>query len=193
MRERCASCYGKPSKKFHPKSNFMDTIATKTSFDLQFTQIAWVVKDIKAAKRFFTKAMGVSNFSQPQIMRLKEFEATFYGEPSDAETLVSMAYTGGIFIELIQPFSGLSIFQDYLDKNPEGGVQHIAYSIPVADFDKAITELTEKGYPVIATFNTPIAKIVYLDTSKDIGVITEIMGITEEGETAIQKMKGHNN
>ena len=168
----------------------MDTIATKTSFDLQFAQIAWVVKDIKAAERFFKEAMGISNFSEPQIMRLKEFETTFYGQPSDAETLVSMAYTGGIFIELIQPFSGRSIFQDWLDKNPAGGVQHIAYSIPVADFDNVISELTEKGYPVIATFNTPIAKIVYLDTSKDIGVLTEIMGITEEGEKAVQKMKG---
>lgn len=167
----------------------MDTIATKTSFDLQFAQIGWVVKDINAAKRFFTEAMGVSNFSPPEIMRLKEFEATFYGEPTDAETLVSMAYTGGIFIELIQPFSGRGIFQDWLDKNPGGGVQHIAYSLPIADFDKAISGLIEKGYPVIATFNTSIAKIVYLDTAKDIGVITEVMGITEAGEKAIQKMK----
>jgi hypothetical protein len=187
------STYGKPSKKINPKSNVMDTIATKTSFDLQFTQIGWVVKDIKAAKRFLTEAMGLSNFSQPEIMRLKEFEATFYGEPTDTETLVSMAYTGGIFIELIQPFSGSGIFQDYLDKNPAGGVQHVAYSIPIADFDKAIAGLTEKGYPVIATFNTPIAKIVYLDTFKDIGVITEIMGITEEGEKAVQKMKRGSN
>jgi methylmalonyl-CoA/ethylmalonyl-CoA epimerase len=170
----------------------MDTIATKISVDLKFTQIAWVVKDINAAKRFFTEVIGISNFSQPQIMRLKEFDATFYGESSDAETLVSMAYTGGIFIELIQPYSGSGIFQDYVDKNPQGGLQHIAYSLPVAHFDKAIAGFIEKGYPVIATFNTPIAKIVYLDTTKDIGVITEIMGITEEGEKAVEKMKSDN-
>ena len=170
----------------------MDTITTKTSFDLQFTQIAWVVKDIKAAERFFKEAMGIDNFSKPQIIRLEEFEATNYGEPCDAENLVSMAYTGGTFVELIQPVSGRSIFQDYLDKNPAGGIQHIAFRVPVRDLDKVISELTEKGYPVIATFNTPIAYIVFFDTSKDIGVFTEIMGITEEGEEAVEKMKGGN-
>ena len=170
----------------------MDTIATKTSFDLQFAQVAWVVKDIKAAERFFKEAMGIDNFGKTQIIRLKEFEATNYGEPCDAENLVSMAYTGGTFIELIQPVSGRSIFQDYLDKNPAGGIQHIAFRVPVRDLDKVISGFTEKGYPVIATFNTPIANIVFFDTTKDIGVLTEIMGITEEGEIAVQKMKSGN-
>lgn len=167
----------------------MGTIATKTSFDLQFTQIAWVVKDIKAAERFFRETMGIGNLSKAEITRLKEFEGTYYGEPCDAENLVSMAYTGGTFVELIQPVSGHSIFQDYLDKNPAGGVQHVAYSIPVANFDKVISEFADKGFPVISSFNTPIAKIVFFDTYKEIGVMTEIMGITEEGEKVVEKMK----
>ena len=68
-------------------------------------------------------------------------------------------------------------------------MQHIAYSIPVADLDKIISEFENKGFPVISSFNTPIAKIVLFDTRKEIGVFTEIMGITEEGEKAVQKMK----
>ena len=72
----------------------MDTIATITSLDLQFAQIAWVVKDIKAAEKFFKETMGMDNFSKPQTTRLKDFEGTYYGEPCDAENLVSMAYTG---------------------------------------------------------------------------------------------------
>ena len=68
-------------------------------------------------------------------------------------------------------------------------MQHIAYSTPVANFDKVISELTDKGYPVIATYNTPIAKIVFFDTCKDIGIMTELMGITKEGELQVEKMK----
>jgi methylmalonyl-CoA/ethylmalonyl-CoA epimerase len=68
-------------------------------------------------------------------------------------------------------------------------VQHIAYSTPVANFEKVISELTGKGYPVIATYNTSIAKIVFFDTYKEIGVMTELMGITKEGEEQVQKMK----
>ena len=100
-----------------------------------------------------------------------------------------MAYSGGTFIELIQPVSGNSIFQDYIDKNPAGGIQHIAYSIPVDKLNKVISEFSDKGFPVISSFDHPIAKIVFFDTRKEIGIMTEIMGITEEGEKAVQQMK----
>ena len=103
-----------------------------------------------------------------------------------------MAYSGGTFIELIQPLSGQSIFRDYLDKNLAGGVHHIAYSIPVAHLDKAISEMAKQGLPIITSVNHPIAKIVFFDTSKNIGVFTEVMGITEEGEKAVQQMKSGN-
>ena len=167
----------------------MDAVLSKTSVDLQFTQIGWVVKDLKVAVKFFTEAMGAKNFGKAQIIRAQEFDATWYGEPCIAETLVSMAYTGETFIELIQPLSGRSMFHDYLEKNPAGGVQHIAYSTPVANLDKVIAGLKDKGYPVIATYDTPIAKIIFVDSYKDVGVVTEIMGITKEGEKAVQKMK----
>ena len=168
----------------------MDTTKTKTSLGLNFAQIAWVVKDIKTVKGFFQDVMSISNFSKVETTRLKEFDGTYYGEPCDAENLVSMVYTGGTFVELIQPVSGRSIFQDYLDKNPAGGIQHVAYRIPVAKLDKVISDFADKGFPVISSFDTPIAKIVFFDTYKEIGVMTEIMGITEEGEKAVEKMKG---
>ena len=166
----------------------MDTTMTK-NLGLNLTQIAWVVKDIEATLRFFQDVMGITNFSKVDTIRVKEFGATYYGKPSNAESLVSMAYSGGTFIELIQPVSGNSIFQDYIDKNPAGGMQHIAYSIPVDKLNKIISEFSDKGFPVISTFDHPIAKIVFFDTRKEIGVMTEIMGITQEGEKAVQQMK----
>ena len=107
----------------------MEATTTKTNFGSHFTQVAWVVKDIKTAEKFFRDVMGVDNFSKAISIRAQEFEGTYYGKPSDADWLVSVAYSGGSFIELIQPVSGRSIFQDYLDENPAGGVQHIAYSL----------------------------------------------------------------
>ena len=162
---------------------------TKNFLGLNLAQIAWVVKDIKTVKGFFQDVMGISNFSKVETIRVKEFEATYYGKPSNAESLVAMAYSGGIFIELIQPVSGNSIFQDYIDKNPAGGIQHFAYSTPVDKLNKIISEFSDKGFPVISSFDHPIAKIVFFDTTKEIGVMTEIMGITKEGEEQVQKMK----
>ena len=165
----------------------MDSTIIKT-LDLTLTQIAWVVKDIETALRFFQDVMGIK-FSKVDTIRVKEFGATYYGKPSNAESLVAMAYSSGTFIELIQPVSGNSIFQDFIDKNPSGGIQHIAYSIPVDKLNKIISEFSDKGFSVISSFDHPIAKIVFFDTRKEIGVMTEIMGITEEGEKAVQQMK----
>ena len=167
----------------------MKATNAKATPGLHFTQIAWVVRDITVAEKFFKNTMGISNFSDVEIIRVKEFEGTYYGKPSNAESLVAIAYSGGTFIELIQPLSGNSIFQDYIDKNPSGGIQHVAYSIPFAKLDKVISEFADKGFPVVSSFNHPIAKIVFFDTYSEAGVMTEIMGITEEGVAAVEKMK----
>src|SRR5215217_7544051 len=129
----------------------MNSIQTKTSVDLRLTQIAWVVKDIEAAERFFKDTLGISGFGKPMTIRAQDFKATYYGKLADAESLVSMAYSGGTLIEIIQPLSGESVFQHYLNNNPSGGLQHIFYSIPVAYFDQVISEFVGKGYQLVAT------------------------------------------
>lgn len=68
-------------------------------------------------------------------------------------------------------------------------MKHVAYRIPIADLDKVISQFEDKGFKIISSFNTPIAKIVFFDNYKEIGVMTEIMGITKEGEKAVEKMK----
>jgi methylmalonyl-CoA/ethylmalonyl-CoA epimerase len=100
-----------------------------------------------------------------------------------------MVASGDSLIELIQPVSGKSIFQDYLDKNPNGGVQHIAYMIPEAELETASAELTGKGYSVISSLRLPVASVAFFDTSKDIGVVTEIIGVTEAGVEFVQQLK----
>jgi hypothetical protein len=153
------------------------------------TQIAWVVKDVEKSKAFFQQVYGVKNFSPTGTTRLQDYAGTYYGKEEDAETLVAMTYSGGTFIEIIQPLSGKSIFKDYIDNNPEGGVQHIAYSTPVANLDNVISSFEKRGYKVVSSFDTPIAMIVFFDTRKEIGVFTEIMGITKEGEKIVEEMK----
>ena len=167
----------------------METATAKTSFGSHFSQVAWVVNDIQTAERFFQDVMGIGNFVKLENLRAQELEGTYYGNPANFEFHLYMAYSGESLIELIQPISGQSIFQDYLEKNPTGGVQHIAYSIPVTDLDKAISELTNKGYSVITSLNLPVAKVVFFDTYKEIGVVTEVIGLTEAGVEFVQQLK----
>jgi catechol 2,3-dioxygenase-like lactoylglutathione lyase family enzyme len=167
----------------------MDKANHKNNSGLQPAQIAWVVKDVEKAKTFFVEMFGVTNFSPVGTTRLQDYDGTYYGMQVDAENLVAMTYSGGTFIEIIQPVSGKSIFSDYIDSHPAGGIQHIAYSTPIANLDQVIADFERKGLSVVSSFDTPIAKIVFFDTREEIGVFTEIMGITPQGEKAVQDMK----
>ncbi len=167
----------------------MDNLSNITSSQLKLVQFGWVIQDMENAKTLFQNLLNTNNFSQPMTTKLNQFQATYYGQPSNGINLVSMAYVNGMFLELIQPISGKSIFNDFLETNPLVGIHHIAYSTSLTNLDNVISNFEANDFPIISSFDTPIAKIVFFDTRKDIGLFTEIMGITEEGEIAIQQMK----
>ena len=147
---------------------------------LEFAQIGWVVPDIYASVKFFSKSLGIA-FPEPQHSRGQDLSVSYHGKIVEAEWITSQVYNGGAYIELIQPVSGNSIFHDYLDKFPAGGVQHLAYRLPVAGFERVKSDLSKEGYAVMSTVDHPIARMVFFDTYEKLGVATEIMGITAEG------------
>ncbi len=162
---------------------------SKTISGLELAQIGWVVPDIQAAVRFLVKALGVAGFPEPEHLRAQDLGMTYYGMIVDGDWLTTQTYNGGTFIELVQPLSGKSMFHDYIDKYPAGGVQHMAFRLPVSDFDRVTTELREQGYGVISEVDHPIARMAFFDTYKTLGVVTEIMGITKDGWKAIRQME----
>lgn len=156
---------------------------------LELAQIGWVVPDIHAAVKFLAKALGIAGFPQPQHIRAQDLRMTYYGNVMAGEWLTTQTYTGGTFIELIQPVSGKSMFHDYLAQYPAGGTQHIAFRLPVSDFDRVTSDLREQGYATISEVDHSIARMAFFDTYQTLGVATEIMGITPEGEIAIEQMQ----
>lgn len=161
----------------------------KTIAGLELAQIGWVVPDIHAAVNFLESALGIAGFPKPQHGRAQDLDMTYYGEVVAAEWLTTQAYNGGTFIELIQPLSGQSMFHDYLSRYPAGGTQHLAFRLPVTDFERVTSELREQGFAVISEVDHPIARMAFFDTYQTMGVATEIMGITPEGWEAIEQMK----
>lgn len=85
---------------FASKIQSMDKTNKKDTSVLTPSQIAWVVKDLEKAKTFFQEMLGVTNFSPTVTTRLKEYDETYYGEPSNAENLVAMTYSGGTTLTL---------------------------------------------------------------------------------------------
>lgn len=165
-------------------SNINNTIS-----GLELAQIGWVVPDIHAAVKFLSNALGVTGFPEPAHVRAQDLDMTYFGNVVAADWLTTQAFNGGTFIELVQPLTGQSMFHDYLAKYPAGGTQHMAFRLPVSDFVRVTSDLREQGYAVMSEVDHPIARMAFFDTYLTLGVATEIMGITPEGWTAIEKMR----
>lgn len=165
-------------------SNINNTIA-----GLELAQIGWVVPDIHAAVKFLSNALGIAGFPEPQHMQAQDLDMTYYGKVVAGEWLTTQTFNGGVFIELVQPLSGQSMFHDYLAVYPAGGTQHLAFSLPVSDFDRVTSDLREQGYAMMSTVDHPIARMAFFDTYQTLGVATEITGITPEGRIALEQMK----
>jgi len=160
-----------------------------TTFGSKFAQVAWVVPDIKASEKFFADVMGITRFIKLENLKSTELDGKYYGKPDDYEFHLYLGYSGECMIEMIQPVSGNSIFQEFLDEHPQGGIQHIAYMIPVAQLDRAVSELTSKGYEVVQSLKLPVAHVAFFDTRKEIGVTTEIIGLTEDGGDLMRQLR----
>jgi hypothetical protein len=108
-------------------SNINDTVAK-----LEFIQIGWVVPDIYAAVAFLENALRVA-FPKAERYSAGDLKIKYYGKVVPHEGLVAQTYNGGAYIELIQPLSGESLFQDYLTKYPAG-----------------VEDITKQGYQIIS-------------------------------------------
>lgn len=157
--------------------------------ELELAQIGWVVPNIYTAINFFSKTLNIADFPQPEHIRAQDLNMTYYGKIVAGEWLTTQIYNGGTFIELVQPVSGQSMFHDYLIRYPAGGTQHMAFRLPISDFDRVTIDLREQGYAIISEVDHPIARMAFFDTYQTLGVATEIMGITPEGWIAIEQMQ----
>lgn len=157
--------------------------------ELEFAQIGWVVPDIHAAAKFLSGTLGIAGFPEPEYIRAQDLDMSYHGQVVPADWLTTQTYNGGTFIELVQPLSGQSMFHDYLAKYPAGGTQHMAFRLPISNFQQITDNIREQGYVLISEVNHPIAHMAFFDTYQTLGVATEIMGITPDGWKAIAQMQ----
>jgi len=167
----------------------MEPASFPPSIGTRFGQVAWVVPDIQVAERFFRETLGVPGFAKLENIRAQDTAGTLRGQPGDFVFHLYLAHSGGALLELIQPVSGGSLFQEFLARHPDGGVQHVAYMVPVEEFDQAVAQLTDRGYPVVQALTLPVASVAFFDTTAEIGVATEIIGVTAAGREFVAQLQ----
>ena len=92
---------------------------------MAITQIAVVVRDMEQALKDYTENLGWGPWSvfdyKPPLLH----DTKVRGEPVEFRMIGAETHVGDLGFELIQPVSGPSIYQEFLDTHGEG-VQHIA-------------------------------------------------------------------
>jgi len=134
-------------------------------------QVAYLVRDLEGAANFFIETMGVGPWEiytfAPPLLR----EQMFRGKASEFTFRIALAGAGAVQIELIQPLTGKSVYDEYLEKRGEG-LHHVKFYYK--DCQKIIKKFGDKGISVIQSGKFDEDEHYYLDTEKFYGIIIEI-------------------
>ena len=133
------------------------------------TQIAFVVRDIEAAKQKFAEFLGME--PPNHFATNKSIDNIVDGKPApDVSALLAFFNVGpGMAIELIQPNGVKSVWQDVLDQQGEG-FHHVAFNIN--GMDENVKACEDAGWRCLQRGKG----YAYLDARADLKFILELLG-----------------
>ena len=136
------------------------------------TQVAIIVRDIEKSIDHYSRIFGME---KPPVRITPEYDqtqCTYRGNPTTGRAKLAFFHMGQVDIELIEPFGGPSIWQEFLDEKGEG-VQHIAFRIEGTD--KVVEFFGQNGMGVAQQGNYTGGMYTYLDSAPQLGVIVELL------------------
>jgi 4-hydroxyphenylpyruvate dioxygenase-like putative hemolysin len=101
-----------------------------------------------------------------------EANATYRGQPTEAQAKLAFFDMGQVQIELIEPLGGDSVWQEVLDEKGEG-VHHIAFQ--VKGTDEVTDYLATHDIPVIQQGHYPGGMYTYVDSEPALSVMLELL------------------
>jgi catechol 2,3-dioxygenase-like lactoylglutathione lyase family enzyme len=135
-------------------------------------QVAIVVRDIEATSKHYADIFGLPT---PNIIITApglEVNATFKGEPTNAQAKLAFFDLGSVQLELIEPMGGSSVWQEALDRNGEH-VQHIAFW--VEGMQRTVDFLKTKDIPMVQRGDMGEGQYAYFDAGAQLGVTLELL------------------
>jgi methylmalonyl-CoA/ethylmalonyl-CoA epimerase len=134
-------------------------------------QVAYVVRDLDAAMKRHWEVFGIGPWDIYTFEPGKVRDYTYRGKPATHSCLIAVTWSGDTQLEMMQPLTGYSIYDEHLDKHGEG-LHHI--KLFYSDCAKAVADFTRRGYPVIQSGCFDDDEHYYLDTEKDFGFVIEL-------------------
>ncbi len=152
-------------------------------------QVAFVVKDLGAAQRFFSQSMGIPRFFVIENFGSRATDKTFRGRPADHNFTIALAYSGNTQIELIQHLSGETCYKEFLERRGEG-LQHLGFFLDEREqHEQVLAEFRKNGFSVLQSGRFGGASYTYFDTETAIGAVMEIVYLDERSKELMARVK----
>lgn len=133
-------------------------------------QVGVIVRDMDRAVEYY-QSLGIGPFEPLNTMAT---DRKVYGKPAgDVKNKVKIAWMGPIQLELVQPVSGKSVQQEFLDKHGEG-INHLGFFVD--DIEKESAKLVKKGFKDVSSGKfVGGGGFAYFDTGKVGGIMFELI------------------
>jgi catechol 2,3-dioxygenase-like lactoylglutathione lyase family enzyme len=140
----------------------------------KISQIGIVVPDMDKAIKFYEEVLGIGPFN---VLPREPETCELHGKETHFQLKTGFAFVGGLQVELIQVMKGISAHSEFLDKNPHGGIHHVA--IYTEDLERDLEKYIEAGVKLIAKGEYMRTKWAYLDSTAQSGLILELIQLPQ--------------
>ena len=134
-------------------------------------QVAHVVRDIDKAMQSYCDALGIKSWDVYTFAPPAVRDSMVRGKPSDHTYLLAVTWIDEVQMELMQPLTGRSIYDEFLKLRGEG-LHHIKLYYP--DCQKGIRLFKERGFEIIQSGKIDEDEFYYFNTDERLGYIIEI-------------------
>ena len=133
-------------------------------------QVAYVVRDLNAALKYWTEVLKVGPFFMFEHCPLQN--QRYFGQPSNVDVDLALGNSGDVQIELIyQHNDAPSVYKEFLDAG-RVGVHH--FGLMPVDYKATCAEYRARGHAAAFECTVGGAALVYFDTVKTIGHYIEL-------------------
>ncbi|MCO5071454.1 MAG: VOC family protein [Rhizobiaceae bacterium] len=138
-------------------------------------QLAFVTSDLNRAMRSWVDNLGIGpwevySFNQDNVSELK-VGGEVVTEPFSF--LVAFTSVGGMQFEIIQPVSGPTIYQEYIDRRGEG-FHHVKEKIADSEMEEVLGSYADLGIGVMQAGILEADTHFFLDSEKAVDFIYEL-------------------
>jgi methylmalonyl-CoA/ethylmalonyl-CoA epimerase len=139
---------------------------------MRITQVAVVVKDLRATMEKYHEVMGWGPWSvyehKPPVLR----ETEVRGKPVHYTMLGAEVHCDPIDFEILQPLEGPSIYKEFLKEKGEG-LHHVSVVNTAENVHKALADFKKEGIDVLMSGKLKGIEFYYLDSDPVLKMVTE--------------------